>query len=181
MMMMASQSVAMNTSARVAVKAGPSSAKPAGRVAVRVTASVAGKGFVFDSKPRRGGLVVAHGKKEDAAKRATAQARRAKKELHDVAEKQGHDAEAHTAAFRAIGAAEVRKMEAKRLEAERAHTHLSREIRPTPAHAHTHTHTHTRTHTHGYLTRAHTHMHIRTHADIFGCTCVSQWLVCRDR
>ena len=70
MMMMASQSVAMCTSARVAVKAGASSAKPAGRVAVRVTASVAGKGFVFDSKPRRGGLVVAHGKKEDAAKRA---------------------------------------------------------------------------------------------------------------
>ena len=70
MMMMASQSVAMCTSARVAAKAGASSAKPAGRVAVRVTASVAGKGFVFDSKPRRGGLVVAHGKKEDAAKRA---------------------------------------------------------------------------------------------------------------
>ena len=69
-MMMVSQSVAMCTSARVAVKAGASSAKPAGRVAVRVTASVAGKGFVFDSKPRRGGLVVAHGKKEDAAKRA---------------------------------------------------------------------------------------------------------------
>ena len=69
-MMMVSQSVAMCTSARVAVKAGASSAKPAGRVAVRVTAGVAGKGFAFDSKPRRGGLVVAHGKKEDAAKRA---------------------------------------------------------------------------------------------------------------
>ena len=68
-MMMMAQSITMNTGARLAGRAGASAAKPAGRVAVRVTAGVAGKGFVWSNKPRRAG-VVAHGKKEDAAKRA---------------------------------------------------------------------------------------------------------------
>ena len=57
-MMMTAQSITMNTGARLAGRAGASAAKPAGRVAVRVTAGVAGKGFVWNNKPRRAGVVV---------------------------------------------------------------------------------------------------------------------------